>query len=400
MEKEHSRLISDLYNKNSNGSLIPNKEIPKQKGRPAKLFRFTEDDDTKIVPKQLMNWSKENKAYKNLLLNLKINFNDQPLQPNDKLPIMLHPHVPQSSWLYWKDVSINIKAEVIESFKFKFLTQKSIAALFKLNIKQVKCILKHFEQSLEVQLQIQRKEAYKQRRILNEEQVGWLKDYLAEKKNKRVVVKQIKAALESKFPEIGTISPSTIGRTLKSRLWYTYKKLNKQNSASISQQNIQRFIESSMILEALEENGWELIYFDGFGYDPRRQQFYGWCCKGSKGFVKVHDDPINMTFIVAVSKLYLYGVMSIAGTSTSSCIIHFIKSVCKMREAKQGISGTKFIFVADNASVHIASDVEKFVMKYGLRLLTIAPYSPALNPSKYVINCIKSKLRQTQSQNR
>ena len=55
MEKEHSRLISDLYNKNSNGSLIPNKEIPKQKGRPAKLFRFTEDDDTKIVPKQLMN---------------------------------------------------------------------------------------------------------------------------------------------------------------------------------------------------------------------------------------------------------------------------------------------------------------------------------------------------------
>ena len=155
-----------------------------------------------------------------------------------------------------------------------------------------------------------------------------------------------------------------------------------------------------MILEALEENGWELIYFDGFGYDPRRQQFYGWCCKGSKGFVKVHDDPINMTFIVAVSKLYLYGVMSIAGTSTSSCIIHFIKSVCKMREAKQGISGTKFIFVADNASVHIASDVEKFVMKYGLRLLTIAPYSPALNPSEYVINCIKSKLRQTQSQNR
>ena len=107
---------------------------------------------------------------------------------------------------------------MIESFKFKFLTQKSIAALFKLNIKQVKCILKHFEQSLEVQLQIQRKEAYKQRRILNEEQVGWLKDYLAEKKNKRVVVKQIKAALESKFPEIGTISPSTIGRTLKSRL--------------------------------------------------------------------------------------------------------------------------------------------------------------------------------------
>ena len=29
-----------------------------------------------------------------------------------------------------------------------------------------------------------------------------------------------------------------------------------------------------------------------------------------------------------------------------------------MREAKQGISGNKFIFVVDNASVHIASDVK------------------------------------------
>ena len=61
----------------------------------------------------------------------------------------------------------------------------------------------------------------------------------------------------------------------------------------------------------------ELIYFDGFGYDPRRQQFYGWCSKGNKGYVEVHDDPINMTFIVALSKLYMYGVMSMSGTSTS-----------------------------------------------------------------------------------
>ena len=46
----------------------------------------------------------------------------------------------------------------------------------------------------------------------------------------------------------------------------------------------------------------------------------------------------------------------------------------------------KFIFVTDNASVHMSSEVEKFVSMSGLRLLTIASYSPALNPSEYIIN--------------
>ena len=154
------------------------------------------------------------------------------------------------------------------------------------------------------------------------------------------------------------------------------------------------------ILKALEDDGWELMYFDGFGYDPRKQQFYGWCLKGSKGYIQVHEDPIDMTSIVAVSRMHFYGVMSISGTSTSDCVIHFLKSVCLSRNSMPEMSQKKFIFVEDNASVHTSSDMVNFIKRTGLRLLTIAPYSPALNSSEYVINWIKTKLRRLQSQNK
>ena len=83
---------------------------------------------------------------------------------------------------------------------------------------------------------------YKRRRILNEEQINWLQNYLNEKKNKRIVIKQIKAALESHFHEIKSISSSTIRLVLKKKLRYTYKKLNRCDVLSTSQESIQKFL--------------------------------------------------------------------------------------------------------------------------------------------------------------
>ena len=399
MERTQQRLVSDLYWKNSEGTLIPNKEILKQRGRPAKLFMFLEDEDTRLVPKKLMNWSNENKAYRELIKNLNIAYSDNDLPLRNEPVTKDHIYKRKESWLYWDEIPDSVKAKVIELLKLEFYSQKSVAALFDLDMSQVKCILKHFEKSIEIQLDAQRTTKYIQRTALNEEQIYWIKTYLENSENKRVIVRQIKIALEKRFPEIGTISSSTIRRVLKRKLWHTYKKLNKRHAASVSQSSAQKFLESYMTLKTLEESGWELIYFDGFGYDPRKQQFYGWWRKGSKGYVKVYDDPINMTFIVTVSKLHLYGVMSISGTWNSDCIVHFLKMVCYWRNSKPEVAKNKFLFVADNASVHTSSEIVNFVSKSGLRLLTIAPYSPALNPSEVVINWIKSKLRQMQSQN-
>ena len=400
MENNNVKLVSDLYSKDDGGTIIPNKAIFKPKGRPARLWKFEEDADTKRVPQQLMNWSKENRAYKELIINFDINSSNLYFQDREE-QVAEHFIPTQTTFcLYCKNISFDTRAEVVRLFKFNSRTHKSIAWTLKLDINQVKCILKHFDKSLRQQLEFRRLEESKHRRILDDDQISWLKDYLNFKRNKRVTAEQIRMDLELKFPEIGSISASTVRRILKRRLWYSYKKLNRRTAVSNSQANVQKFVMSSAILKTLEDDGWELIYFDGFGYDPRKQQFYGWCEKGSKGYIQVYDDPINMTFIVSVSRLHFYGVMSISGTSTSDFVIHFLRSVCLSRNAKPGMSHKKFLFVADNASIHTSSDVENFIERTGLRLLTIAPYSPALNPSEYVINWIKAKLRLIQSQNK
>ena len=64
------------------------------------------------------------------------------------------------------------------------------------------------------------------------------------------------------------------------------------------------------------------------------------------------------------------------------------------------MSHKEFLFVANNASIHTLSDIENYIENTGLRLLTIALYSPALKLSEYAINWIKAKLLWIQSQNK
>ena len=94
---------------------------------------------------------------------------------------------------------------------------KSIAWRQKLDIAQVKCILKHFDLSLKQQLDLKRLEVIKHRRILGNDQISWLKDYLSSRRNKRVIAEQVITELRSNYPEIGSKSVSTVRRILKNR---------------------------------------------------------------------------------------------------------------------------------------------------------------------------------------
>ena len=47
----------------------------------------------------------------------------------------------------------------------------------------------------------------------------------------------------------------------------------------------------------MNEAGWELIYFDGFGWDSWGSMFYGWSKRGVKTCLKIYNDQIDMSFI-------------------------------------------------------------------------------------------------------
>ena len=112
MEKQQSKLTSDLCNKDCKGTLLPNKEIPKKKGRPTKLCKFLEDDKTELVPKQLMNWAKENRAYRELLQNLKIDPNNQHPSSNNDPSVKRCINKTNYHWLHCKNIPNNIKAKL------------------------------------------------------------------------------------------------------------------------------------------------------------------------------------------------------------------------------------------------------------------------------------------------
>ena len=174
-------------------------------------------------------------------------------------------------------------------------------------------------------------------------------------------------------------------------------KLSCKNVNWTEPVNVNRYIETTWILKKLHEDGWELIYFDGIGFDTRKSQFYGWSPIGDKGYIKLHQDQIDMTFVCAISKLCFYGVMGVKGTTDGQCIVKFIRQLWEFRKTKHELNDTKFILVSDNASVNICQEVSEFISSSKLRMMTINPYSPAANPAEKVINCIKTKLRKIQS---
>ena len=214
--------------------MVLNKAISNLKGRPARLSKFDEDAGTKRVPQQLMNWSKENRAYRDPIVNFEINSSDVRSQVREEQMVENLIPAQVNSCLYCRNISFETKADVVVQFKFTSRSYKSIAWRLKLDIAQVKCILKHFDLSLKQQFDLKRLEIIKHRRILGNGQISWLKDYLSSRRDKRVIAEQVMIELRSKFPEIDSISGSTVRRILKRELWYSNKKLNRRTAVSNS----------------------------------------------------------------------------------------------------------------------------------------------------------------------
>ena len=142
-----------------------------------------------------------------------------------------------------------------------------------------------------------------------------------------MVTRSIKQELCQKYSDILDISFSTPKRTLKSKFNYSYIKLTHRNVKSIQQDNVRKYIQLAVMINRLSEDDWELIYFDGFGWDSRRQEFYGWRSKGHKSYIRLFKCQIDASFLWALSKYCFYGVIGINGTTDSNCIIEFIRKV-------------------------------------------------------------------------
>ena len=92
-----------------------------------------------------------------------------------------------STCIRWKSITIESKVEIVGFYLLGKLSNKFISYLIKLEVDQVKWVIKHFQQACKNRLQINRTETARGRQKFKAEHIDWLKTYLESKRNSRVV---------------------------------------------------------------------------------------------------------------------------------------------------------------------------------------------------------------------
>ena len=156
--------------------------------------------------------------------------------------------------------------------------------------------------------------------------------------------------------------------------------------------NKRKLFESAILQVKLESDGQELIYIDEFSLSSRYNNFYGWSKRGEQGYIKTNYESFSMYFVIAFSSSHLYGIKGLSNQMNSNYICNFIKEMIKTRRNLFN-NNSDFWIIWDNASIHVSKDVEAFATKNNIRIITISPYSPCLNPWETVIAAIKARVR-------
>ena len=175
----------------------------------------------------------------------------------------------------------------------------------------------NWEKSLEClnneidEIHIAKREFYRKRQQkLKKKHSDFIKDYINSKDDILYTRREVKHNLELVYPEVKPISDTTVRRWMKRDLKMSFKKLERKNLNMFTPNKIRSFFESAAIQLKLEELRVEQIYIDEFSVNAHRSNLYGWSKRGEKGHLRLHSDNFTMSFVVAVSSLAVYGVVS------------------------------------------------------------------------------------------
>ena len=151
--------------------------------------------------------------------------------------------------------------------------------------------------------------------------------------------------------------------------------------------------ESAFALRILESKGYEIMYLDEFSINLRNKSVYGWAPRGNYGFQQSHIDDFNMSFIIEFSIDRVYGVLGTTSTHSHKSFITFISNILDYRVYRLKGVDSRLAIVCDNASIHKSKEVKEYLNKTEVQIMTIWPYSPALNPAEKMILFIRQKIQ-------
>ena len=118
--------------------------------------------------------------------------------------------------------------------------------------------------------------------------------------------------------------------------------------------------------------------------------------KGTKGYIKHFESNFSMSFIVAISKDQLYGIIGAMQTTNSALFWRFLAEVINLHNKRFLENEKDLVLIMDNASIHKSWTTKEFINGHDLTILTTTPYWPWLNPVEKLILCIKNKIQKNQ----
>ena len=226
---------------------------------------------------------------------------------------------------------------------------------------------------------------------MNEEILETIKNFLDLHQYSNFTLDDLRIFLTKKLGQVDVLSNSTIGRWIKSKFNMSFKKINNVNPKVFDSESRRKMLEAAALQIKLISKGWEVIYIVEFKYSSRKSDLYGWTLKGRSGYRKEISSEFQAYLIVAFSMKRIIGVWATAKTYNATKFKYFLKQLSNFKE-------NDFALICDNARIHVANYVQKFLVKRKLWITTIPAYCPFINAWKKLILIVKSKIRKIERQ--
>ena len=260
-------------------------------------------------------------------------------------------------------------------------------------------IISNYKHLVRKSIRNNRTYAAKTRKIIKDDKIDQIHLYWEKNSARPLCIRDIKAGVWSSL-ETGQPWSSIISKILKKDLRMSYRTLSILHPKTQTSDNIRAYWEAVIIQAIWDDMGYEKVFIDEFSISSHRNKFRGWASKDQKPAITAKLDNFSMYFTIAVSSNHLYGVIASDKASTAPKFIYFIDNLL-ISLSKNATSNIKeIVFIIDNASIHKTNEVDDYARRVKIPLLTIPPYSPALNGAETVIQALKAKVNKNRSHGR
>lgn len=202
--------------------------------------------------------------------------------------------------------------------------------------------------------------------------------------NENITLLKIKEILKTKYDI--NISRSSIHRIVKNKLKYRYRRtLVKNKDLNKYKYKIISFIFIKIMLRAMQLN-FNFIFIDESHFSLINNHYKTWLKYDDKLYYGPEKkDKVNLILAVSLNKVINYAL-----TKKNINKENFYDFMNKTIEKLNKNEIQKTVFVMDNLSVHLSSNIKKLMKDKELKVLYTVPYESEFNPIELSFRFIKN----------